>query len=366
MKVAMLSPSRESEKAISGYSSYLVNSLNNNNANVKYIPYDAGSLKSFFKVLNKIEKCDAVHIQHEYNLFGYYGLPFFFIHPFLKLIKKKKIVTTMHTVLSQKEKFKDNPLKTVLRKILYFTQNRVINWTSDKIIVHADFFRDILEKEYNIKKEKIVVLPQGVIDNIKITPKSKAKKELNLSGKVYLIIGNLVPDHGADIILKEANKIGKTILVVANPNAVNDRKQKRLADYINYCMRHVKEKGFSKYVRFDIKPISDVRPRWWLYFSAADLVLQPYKGGVGSGIFTHAMATRTPVIASNISFFREISKKYGCIKISKTEEDYPKVIKEAMKKENYQKMVSECGKYSKENSWSNVSKKYIKIYSTLN
>ena len=366
MKVAMISPSRESEKAISGYSTYLVKALRDNEIPTEEIIYNAGSPITLFKKIFKLGEYDFIHIQHEYNLLGWYGLPFFIFYPLLKVFTEKKIVTTMHTVLSQKENFKGNPLKTVLRKILYYTQNRIINWTSDRIIVHADFFRDILEKEYNVRREKIDVLPQGIIGNVKISPKSKAKKELNLSGNVYLIIGNFVPDHGADIILKEADKIGKTILVVANPLAVNDRRQKRLADYINYCTNLVKEQGFSKNVRFDIKPVSDSRPKWWLYFSAADLVLQPYRGGIGSGIFTHAMAAKTPVIGSNIQFFREIAKKYGCIKISETDEDYPKIINEAMKKNNYQKMVKECGRYLKENSWTEIAKKYKQIYSTLN
>lgn len=268
----------------------------------------------------------------------------------------------MHTMLSLKEKFKSNFLKTFLRKLLYFFQNRLINWSSDYIIVHAHFFKDILEKEYGFSENKIKVLPHGIIDDIKITPKNKAKKELGISGNIYLIIGNFVPDHGADIILKQAKKIGKTILIVANPKAINDRKQKRLTDYINYCKNYVKENGLSKYVRFDIKDINDEKPEWWNYFLASDLVLQPYRGRIGSGIFTHAITTKKPIIASNIKFFREISENYGCIKIAKNEEDYPQIIKEIMKPKNYKKMVKECEKYLKKNSWFEISKKYKKLY----
>jgi len=361
MRLALVFPSRESEKAISGYSVYLKEALKKNKINADAITYKAGSLLSLLRILSKLKKYDIVHLQHEYNLLGYYGLPFFFVFAFLGF-KNKKLITTMHTVLSQKEKFKGNFIKNFLRRSLYFFQNRLINMVSNYIIVHANFFKDILEKEYGVPENKIKVLPQGIIDNIKTIPKNKAKKELGISGNIYLIIGNFVPDHGADIILKQADKIRATILIVANPKAINDRKQKRLTGYINYCINYVKKNNLSRYVKFNIKPINDEGPKWWNYFSAADLVLQPYRGGIGSGIFTHAMAAKTPVVASNISFFREVSKKYKCVKIAEKEQDYSKVIKDAMKPKNYKKMIKECKRYLKENSWSEISKKYKKLY----
>jgi len=360
----MVFPSRESEKAISGYSAYLTEALRKNKIDVCNVTYDAGKPKTLFKKIKELKKYDIIHIQHEYNLLGWFGLSFFLLY-FLIESKKSKIITTMHTVLSQKEKFKGSKIKTLLRKMLYLTQNRIINKYSDKIIVHANFFKEILIKEYGVPENKIQVLPQGIIEQKRLIPKNKAKKELNLSGNVYLIIGNFVPDHGADIILKQASKIGKTILIVINPKAINDRNQKRLNAHIKQCVDYVKNNNLSKYIRFDIGPINDERIEWWIYFSAADLILQPYRGGIGSGIFTHAMAAKTPAIGSNIPFFREIAKKYGCIKITEKEQDYSKVIKEAMKSKNYKKMVKECERYLKENSWNEVSRKLKKIYSSL-
>ena len=365
MRIALVFPSRESEKAISGYSVNLFNAFKKNKVDVIAETYTAGSPLSFLKILFKLKKYDVIHIQHEYSLLGWYGIPFFFVFLFLGLLKKGKLVITMHTVPSRKQKFRGNFIKNFFRKLLYFFQNWLIKRVSDYIIVHANFFVPILVNEYNFPREKITVLPQGIIEDIKIIPKDKAKKNLGLSGKVYLIIGNLVPDHGADIIIKQAKKIGKTTLVVANPKAVNDRKQKRLTNYINYCIDYVKKNDLKEYVRFDIKPINDENPEWWTYFSAADLVLQPYLGGIGSGIFTHAIATKTPVIASDIFFFREIAKKYSCIKIAKEEEDYVKIIKEAIKPKNYKKMIKECERYLKENSWVAVAEKYKKLYDSL-
>jgi len=306
---------------------------------------------------------DVLHLQHEYNLLGWFGLPYFFLLGFLGLFKKKGLVVTMHTVLSQREKFRSGKIKTILRRILYHLQNRWINITCTKIIVHAKFFKEILVNEYNIPKEKIAILPHPIIEKIKIPDRLKARRELNLSGGVYLLIGTMIPDHGHDIILQQASKIGGTILIVTNPAAVNDRNEGRIVSFLDKNKEIVSKNKFEKFVRFDIGPVP--YEKWWKYFSAADLILLPYRGGIGSGIFADAMAVKKPVVASNVPYFNEFAKEYGCLKIAKNESDFSKVINEAMEKKHYDKMVKECERYLAENGLTPISKKYKKLYSSL-
>lgn len=360
----MIFPSRESEKAISSYSLYLVKSLKKMGLEVTSLNYTAGSYSSFKKILPKLNDFDLIHIQHEYNLLGGYGLPFFLFYLRLRKLKNTKVITTLHTVLPLKEKFGGGIVKTFLRKILYITQNKVIDNCSNKVIVHSDFFVSILTKDYNFKKDKISVIPQGIIEKVPTISKEKAKKELGLNGTVYLVIGNLHKDHGIDKILKNADKIGKTILIVSNPKPINDRKQRRLSKYMDSLFRIVKDNHFEEYVRFDTNSINDKMSLWWKYFSAADFVLQFYREGIGSGIFSHAMASKTPVISSNTSFFRDILKNYDCLKIVNKNSNLGELIKESLKKDNYSKMIKECEKYSNENSWDSLAKKYKEIYLT--
>lgn len=360
----MVFPTRESEKAISGYSVTLTENMRKKGIATEDITYAAGKPFSLFRQLSKLSKYDCVHIQHEYNLLGGYGLPFFFVLFYLSLFNIK-IVLTMHTVLSLKERFRESKIKTFLRKMLYFTQNRVINWTSDKVVVHAGFFKEILVKEYRFKEEKVDIFPQGIIEGIKTLSKEQARKKFHLSGPVYLFMGSMVPDHGHDMIIKKAKEIEGTILVVANPSSVNDRNTSRNLSYLEENQKYVKDNKLGKFVRFDIFGINDKKPEWWEYFSAADLVMLPYRGGIGSGIFAHAMAMKKPVIASNIKFFNEISKNFGCLKTVSKEEDYPKIIKEAMKSKNYRGMVEECGHYLKKYGLSILALKYKKLYTSL-
>lgn len=359
----MIYPHPSSEKGISAYSRDIIKNVDKQGLKIDGASFIQGKPLTIFKKLPLLLKYDIVHLQHEYGLLGWYGLPYFFLLAFLGIFKKKSLVVTMHTVLSQNEEFKSGKIKTFLRKKLYMLQNWLLNLVSDKIIVHAEFFGKILREEYDFKRDKITVLPHAIIEDIKTVDKSKAKKELNLSGPVYLMIGTMIPDHGHDIIIRQANKIGKTILVATNPSPINYKNESKIKNFLELNKKITRENHFEKIVRFDIGEIS--YEKWWKYFIASDLVLLPYRGGIGSGIFADAMAVKKPVIGSNVKYFKEFSQNYGCIKLAEKNEDFSNVIKQAMKPENYKKMVKECERYFKENGLTPVSKKYKSLYQSL-
>jgi len=362
MKIAMIFPDPSSEKGISKYSLYLIKNIKKQGQKIDKITFMQGKPLSLFKKIFKLLNYEIVHVQHEYNLLGWYGLPYFLTFPFMKLFKKKSLVVTMHTVLSQKEKFQGSKLKTFLRKKLYLSQNKIIKLFSEKVIVHSGYFKEILVKEYNFPKSKVIVFPHAIIENIKTVSKRDARKELRLSGKVYLMIGTMVPDHGHDIIIKQADKIRKTILVVTNPSAVNYRNEEKIKSFLELNKNIVRENQFENFVRFDLGEIP--YKTWWKYFAASDLILLPYKGGIGSGIFADAMAMKKPVIASG-KYFNEFAKDYGCIKLANKDNEFPRLIQESMKPRNYKKMIKECERYFNENGLTPISKKYKKLYLSL-
>ena len=358
----MVYPDFSSEKGISKYASDLISNIRKRGIEVDDITFIQGKPLTAIKQLFKLLDYDIVHTQHEYNMLGWYGLPYFVFLGFLGLFMKKRSIVTMHTVLSQDEKFSSGKLKTLLRKVLYKIQNRWISFTSAKIIVHAESFKNILIDEYDIPKNKIKVLPHSIIEDIKTISKTQARKELNLSGNVHLLIGTMIPDHGHDVIVRQADKIGKTTLVVTNPSAVNDRNESKIKNFLKLNQDLVKDRHFEKFVRFDLGFVP--YETWWKYFTAADLILLPYRGGIGSGIFADAMALKKPVIASG-KYFTEFAKNYGCLKLVSRDKDFAKVIKESLKPKNYKKMLNECERFFNENGLTQISKKYKKLYASL-
>jgi glycosyltransferase involved in cell wall biosynthesis len=359
MKVAMVAPDKSTEKGIAMYSINLSEAIRKAGIDIDYVSYKKGSFYNFLKIIPKLREYDIVHIQHEYGLFGKFaGIFFIPLIIILGLTKKGVLIITMHTVHSKKEKlFPHIPWWSWTKKnIIYPIQNKLIDLFSSKIVVHTNFLLKILTKTYGIDKSKVVVLPQGVPDNIIRTDKRKAKKQLNLSGNVYLMIGHVGPLKGIDIILKLARKIGKTIVITGHPN------KKISADYIKKLQNFIKKNNLEKIVRFDTREFDSKTKLWHTYFSAADLVLMPYRKMTTSSIFNDAMAYRKPVIASNKKFFREIFKKYKCLEIVKRNTDYPKIIHRCMNQRILSRMEKECEKYAKENSLSIIAQKYKLLY----
>ena len=353
MKVYHIYPSEESEKAISNYTKQLIKSQREQGLEVHSTQYIAGDSSTLN--IDHIKEGDVVHIQHEYNLLGGFGKPFFSLYESLGK-KNVKIITTMHNVLSQSQKFKGSILKTSLRKTLYRYQNKAIAKNSDITIVHAEFFKKILVEEYDFQEEKVMVLRQGIREDVKLIPKEQAKEELKLKGNVYLLIGSLVPDHGADVVIRQAKEIGGTILVAANNKAVNDRNDSRIREWLEFNKEIVKEHDIQN-VRFDVRDLP--YELWWKYFAAADVVLLPYRGGIGSGIFADCVSTRKLMIGSNIKYFNELSKGLSFINIVET--DYAKAISKIVQ-ENKAKVDSDFDRYIKEYGLTSLSKKYRKIY----
>lgn len=363
MKALMIYPDISSEKGIAKYSIDLIDNIRKQKVQMDEVTFIQGNPWTLFRQLPKVLGYDIIHVQHEYNLLGWYGSPYFLFFGILGLLKKKGLIITMHTVLSQNEKFSSGKAKTFLRKILYKLQNRWMNYTSSKIIVHADSFKEILKKEYSIKDEKIAVLPHALREDIKTVSKEQARRDLNIKEKnVYLLIGTMIPDHGHDVIIRQAEKIGPLILVATNPSAVNDRNENKIKDFLKLNQEIVRKNKLEKYVRFDLGEIP--YEKWWKYYAAADIALLPYRGGIGSGIFADTMSMKKPAIASG-KYFKNFSKKYGCVKVVEEDEDFSTLIKESIIPENYKKMQEECNRFFQENNLTTISKKYKKIYERL-
>jgi len=362
MKIAMVYPSVESENAMSNYSLDLIEALKKTGIAIVKGEYVFHKPFSLFKILPKLRRCEIIHIQHEYNILGWKGLPFFPLLLFLKFFYKGKAILTMHNVPSKKLKIEETKFKRFLRRTFYLTQNKWIKYFSDHTITHCHYFKKILINEYGFNEKKVSVVPQAVKEGIKTADRKSARRDLNLSGKIYLIIGTFVPDHGAADVVKQADKIDGKVLIVTNASSAYQRNDRRVLNYLEYVKSLAKNPKIGKKVRFDLKEVPfDL---WWKYFSASDLVLLPYKEGLASGIFSDAIAMKIPMIGSDIAYFREFAEKYGIIELAKNG-DFALAINKAMKKINYSKMKSKIKDYVKEFGVNSIGKKYKPVYENL-
>ena len=356
----MFGPSEKSEKGVSIYTTDLADAIRKNNVDVDLITWKIWSFLSFLKAIPKLRKYDVIHFQHEFGMFGYTGIIFVPLMIILGLFKKGKIVTTFHTVYRKDEKILSNlkVLSWLKRLIVHPLHYKLIDKFSSAVIVHTEFLKEDLYERTKIDWNKINVIPHGVRENVLKFNKNAAKKELGIKGPLYLFIGYIAPVKGVDILLKYAKHIGKTIAIVGSaPGMIRQ-------NYIKGLYEYIKENKIEKYLHIYIDENFDSRGRlWWVYCSAADLILMPYQKMTTSGIFINAMESRKPVVSSDSKYFHEIAEDYGCVKIVKKDEYYPKVIKASMKQ--LKKMEAEAKRFAIDNSLNNIAKKHIYLYDSI-
>ena len=363
MKIAMVTADIKTEpgRGIAVYTEELSEGLKKNGLDVHQLFYKRGSATSFLRLLPQLRKYDIVHIQYEYGLFGRFaGMKFVPLLLIMRFLGVKKIVITMHTIHDKKEKLiHKSRLWIGLRKnIIYPFQNIIMGLFSDAIIFHTNFLAERMHEVYNVNRKKLFVIPQVVKDNTSIIDKQTAKKKLGIKGPLYLMIGNVGYQKGYDIIIKHSKEIGKNIILFGST-------VEKGVTYLDKLKEYVKENHLEKNViiNTEIDRLGTGNKKWWLYFSAADLVLLPYRSMTTSAIFINAMQAHKPAVGSNTPYFNEIAKKYGCIKVAKTEDDYPKVIKEAMK--NLKQMGKEARRFHEDNSFRVISQEYKRLYNKL-
>lgn len=272
---------------------------------------------------------------------------------FIKIwkIKKVKIVYTVHNILPH-----DTGNK------YYQTYLKVYN-ICDELICHTQKTANNLKDDFSIDFTKINIIPHGPLfvspDEIN---QNIARAKLNLPDKkIVLFLGFLRPYKGVDFLLDswrilcEKGLIDDSLLVI-----VGEGKETYKSSI---------EKLIDKYklqdctlTRFNFVSAEDVL----LYHYAADLVVFPYKDIDQSGALYTAMATKKPIIATNVGGFKEviINEENGILVEYNDCIDFSNKIINTMKdKQLSTKMVkNNISKLNTLYSWSSISQKTLNVY----
>lgn len=134
---------------------------------------------------------DVVCLQHEYGIYG--GEAGSYV---LQLLKHLKIpvVTTLHTVLREP----DVAQRAVMQEICR---------CSERLIVMSAHSSLLLRREFEVRTEKIGVIPHGIPD-LKFTDPDTCKELFCLCGKtVLLTFGLLSPNKGFESVIRALPRI---------------------------------------------------------------------------------------------------------------------------------------------------------------
>ena len=285
-------------RTLNPYQFLLSQALVDQGVSVDNWPYWQGKLPIFKAAMAREKHFDLVHIHWIYfNITGKNRYLYFFsclkflFDILITRLAGFKFVWTVHDYLGHDSKFPGLELWT--RRLFVKFVNRIICLNEMTV--------ETIAKEYKFNPRKAIVIPHGHYRDVYDKPVDlvEARKELNLpeSGKVYLNLGLLKPYKGIENLLRvwqDSQDIfaGNTLLIVGKP--VDEDYVKKLQDLAA---------GIEGVI---IYPQFIENDKLHLYFSAANVVVLPFKKILNSGSLILAMSFGKPVIAPRLGGIVEV------------------------------------------------------------
>lgn len=227
-------------------------------------------------------KCEIVVLNH--------WLPF--LAPALGTVARRarkkglKTVVVVHNALPHERRLGDIGLTSFILS----AGNKLIS-------LSEEVRRQLLE----VFERDSVVVPHPVYDHFgQVVDTARARSELDLpsNGKVILFFGFVRRYKGLDILIEAMPEIVKRL-----PDAVLLVAGEFYEDATPY-RELVHRLGVSQHVRFEERYIAAEQVPF--YFSAADVVVQPYRSATQSGVAQIALHYSCPVITTDVGGLSEI------------------------------------------------------------
>jgi glycosyltransferase involved in cell wall biosynthesis len=310
------------------------------------------------------DKPKKVHIQHEVNMYG--GQVSALLFPVLLLLIKltgADITTTIHAVVPVKGINKNFismftqklvPPNVWLTKLVFHYIYRGTAFLSHKVIVHTNKIKKTLHNNYNVKEEKIHVIPHGV-PTVEKNPHVPPGLD-----KYLLYFGYMVKRKGLDKVIKGYIKYlkkggSKKYKLILAGGVI---KGQEFA--FEELKKIVKDSGHSDQITFtgflSEEEIS-------MYYSNAYVVLLPAAVSISaSGPLAQSFAYGKCTLVTSMGNFKEeiADKKTGILVKNNNWRD---AIEFSIKNP---KLISEIEKNSlqkgKDRSWDKIAKMHKNIY----
>jgi glycosyltransferase involved in cell wall biosynthesis len=189
-------------------------------------------------------------------------------------------------------------------------------------------------------------------------PRSEAFSKLDFpkDKKIVLFFGFIRDYKGLDILIEAMKYLPDDYLCVIAGESYGDFNK-----YSDLIEKH----GVGKKIKLFVRYINDNEVP--LFFSAADVCVQPYKSATQSGIAGIAFHFGVPLIATDVGGLKEIIEPFNTgIMVEKPD---PKMIADSIKQyfENSQKdeMAKNIEKFKVISSWENFGSNIIELYDEI-
>jgi glycosyltransferase involved in cell wall biosynthesis len=322
----------------------------------------------FKRLLNK--EIDVVHVQHEIYLYGGLGSAILFpLLLFLIRVLRKPAVVTLHGVIPLSKVdgrfLRENwtgrsPL--IMRGGLILLV-RTIAFLSTSIIVHEEKFKEVLGSEYNCPVHKVWVIHHGIEERNDLVERNQAKQILGLEGKnVILFFGYITGYKNIELLIESTNflKTPDWVIVIAggsHPRLSGDPSYRRyLSGLRDKALAIFKDRIlFRGFIDEEEVP---------LYFSAADLMVFPYKADISSsGPMCLAVSYKTPFLISNS--FKHVVRIEELVFKADPQELADKIETFFQSPDLRSRALKRIEQLGVERSWGSVAKATIQLYESI-
>lgn len=246
----------------------------------RLIRYAATAKPRLFHILwnNKFEFFDRTALMLYYRLLG------------------KLVVLTVHNVNAGKRDSKDSRLNRLTLRIQYRLTHH--------IFVHTEKMKQELIKDFNVRSERVTVVPFGINNAVPNTSLSSrnAKERLGLreDERVLLFFGRITPYKGLEYLIAALRQVlerrhNYRLVIAGNPD--------RCAEYWKALREEIGEFVERGQVLLKATFIPDDETE--VYFKAADVLVLPYKDIYQSGVLFLGHSFGLPVIAADVGSLKD-------------------------------------------------------------
>lgn len=312
---------------------------------------------------------DIVHIQQELSLFG--GIATAYLLQWLVLAWRKKTVITLHGVVDPHKIdaafVKENNSRLpvwIVRLAFTIIYTPLMKWAKT-VIVHEDYFKEIMVQSYGIKPDKIHVIPHGV-EPLQTVSKDKAREQLDLRqvADVVLFMGYATGYKGLDLLIEGFEKYA-----AQNKNAylvIGAGKHPKLHNDAAYLKEYSRLQAKAQ----RLLPKNQYTWRGFIeeeeitaYYSASDVSLYPYTTAMSSsGPMSFAIGYEKPFLVSTA--FEAIFKQQPELLFDRTPEALAKKLEYFFTHQDQYGAISRSLKT--ERSWYRVAERTHQTYRNTN
>lgn len=293
---------------------------------------------------------DLVNLQHEFGLFG--GDWGEYVNLFLENLQKP-VVTTLHTIAPDFEL----KAQTTMKRIGYH---------SAAIVVITKTALQLLEN-YGIRREKINVIPHGCPD-VPFVASEKVKPSLGVDGRIVLSTFGLINrgkgiEYAIQALPSIVDKEPRVLYIIIGETHPEVRKIEG-ERYRMKLMRLVDEIQLKEHVRFHNRFLS--KPELIKYLQATDIYISPHidPNQISSGTLVYALGTGRAIISTPYLHAKEVlANGRGLLCRFKNPDSITESIDTLLKDKRLRRnMEKKAYEYSRRFVWSNVAKRYAKLF----